>query len=95
MYCGVIPHKTRDDVVLLQLRTTDVVPVALAADPAPLASMLDPYVKAGLLTQPELDGLVAGIAALAGREVSIQTLIPASWQPYVRTKDEAVQLEWI
>lgn len=95
MYAGIVPHSTRIDVVFLQLRTDDVVPVALGADPAPLASMLAVYVQLGLLTQSELDGLVQGISASAGNVISVQDFIPASWQQYVLTRQQALDLGWL
>lgn len=95
MYAGVVPHATRTDVVFLQLRTDDVVPVDLGANPAPLASMLAVYVQLGLLTQAELDGLVSGISAAAGTVISVQSFIPASWQQYVLTRQQALDLGWL
>lgn len=95
MYAGVVPHTERQDVVFLQLRTNDVVPVAIGADPLPLKTMLAVYVQLGLLTQAELDGLATGLQAAAGQVVSVQAFIPQSWQQYVLTRSQVLALGWI
>lgn len=91
MYCGVIPHPERLDVATLQLRTTDNVPVALGA----LVAILSPFVAQGLLTQEEIDGILSGISAMAGKTIPMQSLIPPSWQPYVMDRATAVSQGWI
>lgn len=90
MYCGVVPHSTRPEVVALQLRSTDQIPIALGADPSPLAAILAPFVEMQQLTQEELDGILAEITAMAGQTIPISTLIPPSWQPYVMDNQAAI-----
>lgn len=95
MYCGVVPHPTRPEVATLQLRTTDIIPIALGSNPSPLAAILKPFVDAGSLTQQELDGIVAGVQAMAGQSITVQQFIPASWQQWVMTHEQAIQLGWL
>lgn len=89
LFAGVIPHPQSLGYPLLQFRSTDVVPVALGSDPQPLASVLQTTVDEGALTQAECDGIVAAVQANAGQTVSIVDFIPASWQPYVMTREQA------
>jgi hypothetical protein len=95
MYCGVIPHPTRPEVCTLQLRSSDIVPVHVAADPGLLRAVLEPFVENQQLTQEELDGIVSAIGQLGGQDVQIVDLIPPSWQPYVMTESQARDLGWI
>lgn len=95
MYCGVIPHPTRPEVCTLQLRTTDVVPISLGANPEQLQNVLTPFVAAQALTQEELTGIVTAVQQLAGQEVRLIDLIPPSWQPFVMTKEQAIEQGWI
>lgn len=95
MYCGIFPHPTRDDVVTLQLRTTDIVPIGLGADPKPLEAILKPFVALQMLTQEELDGIIKLIRDNAGKEVLTTSLIPDSWQQYVMTKPQAMAAGWL
>lgn len=94
MYCRIIPHPTRKDVVTLQLRKTDLVPVALGADPSPLVEILTPFVGKEM-TQEELDNIVKAVQDNAGNQVLLTDLIPASWQQYVMTKEQARAAGWI
>jgi hypothetical protein len=91
MYCGIVPHGERQYVVALQLRESDVVPIALGADPSPLAAILAPFVTLGNLTQEELDGILGGIVAMAGQAIPITSLIPPSWQPFVMDEEAAIE----
>jgi hypothetical protein len=91
LYCGIIPHTTRPEVVALQLRSSDMIPIALGADPTPLALVLQPFVDMGNLTELELQILVGGIQAMAGQSITVADFIPASWQPYVMTDEQAVE----
>lgn len=94
MYCGIIPHPTRQDVVTLQLRTTDLVPVALGADASPLVEILTPFVGKEM-TQKELDDIVAAVQANAGKVAALTGFIPPSWQQYVMTREVALAAGWI
>ena len=94
MYCGIIPHPTRTDVVTLQLRTTDLVPVALGADASSLVEILTPFVGREM-TQKELDDIVAAVQANAGKVAALTDLIPPSWQQYVMTREVALATGWI
>lgn len=95
MYCGIVPHPHRPEVCTLQLRSVDVVPVSVAADPQPLRDVLQPFVEQQQLTQPELDGIVGAISQLGGQDVRIVDLIPPSWQPYVMDLVTAKSQGWI
>lgn len=95
MYCGVIPHPERAEVATLQLRTTDIIPIALGSDPSPLGEILKPFVAAGSLTEEELKGIVFGVQAMAGQTITIKQFIPESWQPFVMDRAAAIELGWI
>ena len=86
-YAQVIEHPTAWPI--LQLRSEDIVPIDLAANPAPLVEVLTAFVQGGGLTQDELDGIVAGVQQAAGHTVRIVDMIPASWQPYVMDRESA------
>lgn len=94
MYCGIVPHPTRKDVATLQLRKTDLVPVALGADSSPLVEILTPFVGKEM-TQEELDNIIKAIKDNAGSQVLLTDLIPASWQQYVMTREQALAAGWI
>lgn len=91
LYAGMIPHPSDPAAyTLLQCRSTDVIPVALGADPQPLADVLQITVNDGALLQAEADGIVAAVQAQAGQTVNLIDFIPASWQPYVMDKAGAI-----
>ena len=91
LYAGVIPHPSDDTkYTLLQCRNTDVIPVALGADPQPLADVLQITVDDGALLQSEADAIVTAVQEQSGQTVNLVDFIPASWQPYVMDKDGAV-----
>jgi hypothetical protein len=79
---------------LLELRANDIVPISLEADPGPLESVLEVFVEDGALTQDEKDGIVYAVAAMAGQTVKVAAFIPASWQPYVMTREQAKQARY-
>lgn len=91
LYAKLIPHPSDPAAhTLLQCRSTDVIPVALGADPQPLADVLQITVDDGALLQSEADGIVAAVQAQAGQTVNLIDFIPASWQPYVMDKAGAI-----
>lgn len=89
LYAGIIWHPANAAWPLLQLRSTDIVPISLAGNPEPLAQVLAAFVQGGGLTQAELDGIIGAVHAMAGQTVRIVDMIPASWQPYIMTKEQA------
>jgi hypothetical protein len=91
LYAGVIPHPTGQGYHLLQFRQTDVIPIALGADPKPLQDVLQITVDDGALTTEELTGIVGAVQAMAGRVVQLVDFMPPSWQPFVMTREQAEQ----
>ena len=87
-YSRVIQHETQWP--LLELRGADIVPISLAANSDPLTQVLAAFVEGGGLTQEEADGIVGAVQAMAGQTVQIRDMIPASWQPYVMTREQAM-----
>jgi len=77
---------------ILEFRMNDVVPIALGADPTPLADALAITVEDGALTQEEVDTIVDAISAYAGQEIKLADFIPASWQDKRTTKEGAIEL---
>jgi len=86
-YAQVIEHPTAWPI--LELRSEDIVPIDLAANPEPLVEVLTAFVQGGGLTQEELDGIVGAVQQSAGHTVRIVDMIPQSWQPYVMDRDQA------
>jgi hypothetical protein len=86
-YAQVIEHPTAWPI--LQLRSEDIVPIDLAANPEPLAQVLSAFVQGGGLTQGELDGIIGAVGSQAGHTVRIVDMIPASWQPFVMDREAA------
>lgn len=95
LYAGVIWHPDNAGWPILQLRSVDVIPVSLAADTQPLIDVLAAFVAGGGITQQELDGIVAGVQAAAGSQILVADFIPASWQPYVLTRQQAIEQGYI
>jgi hypothetical protein len=90
LYCGIIPHPTDPtQYPLLQCRSVDVVPVALDADPTPLAEVLQTTVDEGALLQAEADAIVAAVQEQAGQTVNLIDFIPQSWQAFVMDRAAA------
>jgi len=90
LYCGIIPHPTDPtQYPLLQCRSVDVVPLALDADPTPLAEVLQTTVDEGALLQAEADAIVAAVQEQAGQTVNLIDFIPASWQAFVMDRAAA------
>jgi len=90
LYAGIIPHPTGKGYPLLQFRQTDVIPIALGADPQPLVDALQIAVDDGALTEQELNGIVGAVQAMAGQVVNLVDFIPASWQPFVINFEQAM-----
>jgi hypothetical protein len=91
LYAGVIPHPSGQGYSLLQCRSSDIIPVALGADPQPLVDVLAIPVQDGSLTQAELNGIVGAVQAMAGQTVNLIDFVPPSWQPFVMTREQAEQ----
>lgn len=91
LYAGVIPHPSGQGYHLLQCRSVDVIPIALGADPQPLADVLAITVADGALNHQELEGIVGAVQAMAGQQVNLIDFVPASWQPFVMTYEQAKQ----
>jgi hypothetical protein len=91
LYAGVISHPSGQGYSLLQCRSTDIIPVALGADPQPLVDVLAIPVQDGSLTQAELNGIVGAVQAMAGQIVNLIDFVPPSWQPFVMTRQQAEQ----
>lgn len=90
LYAGIIWHPDNAGWPLLQLRSVDVIPVSLAADTQPLIDVLTAFVAGGGITQAELDGIVAGVQAAAGNQITVADFVPQSWQQYILTREQAV-----
>ena len=94
LYAGIIHHPSGSPEAwpLLQLRDADIVPISLQANSQPLIDVLTAFVQGGGLTQEELDGIVGAVQAMAGQTIQLKDMIPASWQPYILTREQAEQL---
>ena len=79
LYARVYHHMNQQEYSLMEFRIDDVVPIALGADPTPLADALAITVTDGALTQEEVDNIVGAISAYAGQEINLVDFIPASW----------------
>ncbi len=89
-YCHVHTHPTDQTAwPLLDLPETETVPIHVEADGVELAEMLDGFVAGNGLTLQEAEQLKATIPMLRGQEVRIADMIPASWQPFVMTREQA------
>jgi hypothetical protein len=91
LFAGVIPHPQELGYPLLQFRSTDIVPIAIGAGPSALDEVLQITVDEAALTEQEKDDIVAAVSAMAGQSVEIVDFIPASWQPFVMTREQAEQ----
>ena len=76
----------------MEFRTEDVVPIALGADPTPLADALAITVEDGALTQEEVDNITGAISLYAGQEINLVDFIPASWADKQTDKEKAINL---
>ena len=92
LYARVYAHEDPEQYSLMEFRKDDVVPIALGADPTPLADALAITVEDGALTQQEVDGIVGAISAYAGQEINLVDFIPASWADKQTDKESAINL---
>ena len=90
-YCGVIEHPSGDPQFwpLLDLPENETVPIHIEADGAELSQMLDGFAAGGGLTVEEAATLKQTVPMLRGQSVRIADMIPASWQPYIMTREQA------
>lgn len=89
LFAQVIPHPSGQTYSLLACRSTDIIPVAIAADPQPLIDVLQMPVDDGSLTKAELNGIVGAVQAMAGQTVGLIDFVPPSWRPFVMTREQA------
>lgn len=93
LYARVYDHPSGEsEYSIMEFREIDTVPIALGADPTPLAEALAITVEDGALTQEEVDGIVGAISAYAGQEIKLVDFIPASWADKRVNKQEAIDL---
>lgn len=98
LYAGVIPHPDGQSMSLLQCRQSDIIPVAIGADPQPLIDVLQIPVADGSLTEAELSGIVGAVQSMAGQTVDLIDFVPPSWKPFVMTREQAEQagyFDWV
>lgn len=93
-YCGMHRHP-QIPFTLLELPEEDTIPIHLAADASGLVAVLQPFVAQQQITQAELDGIVGAVQMLAGQRFAPSSMIPPSWQPYVLTREQAIEQGYI
>lgn len=81
--------------IVLELPEEDTIPIHVVSDPSGLVAVLSPFVAQQQITQAELDGIVAAVQALAGQRFAPSSMIPPSWQPYILTRQQAIQQGYI
>ncbi len=89
-YCQLYQHP-QIPFAVLELPEEDTIPIHLAADPSGLVAVLGPFVEQGQITQDELNGIVGAVQMLAGQRFSPAAMIPTSWQPYILTREQAIE----
>lgn len=94
-YCAWYLHPTRPEVATLEIPESEQIPLHTAADGDALSDLLSVFVPTGELSQAEVDALVGAVTQLAGQRVQVAALIPASWQAFVMTREEAIAGGWI
>ena len=92
LYARVYHHPDPEQYSLMEFRREDVVPIALGADPTPLADALAITVEDGALTQEEVDNIVGAISTYAGQEINLVDFIPASWADKRIDMEEAINM---
>ena len=92
LYARVYHHPDSEQYSLMEFRREDVVPIALGADPTPLADALAITVEDGALTQEEVDNITGAISLYAGQEINLVDFIPASWADKQTDKEKAINL---
>lgn len=80
---------------VLELPEEDTIPIHLAADASGLVAVLRPFVEQGQITQDELNGIVGAVQMLAGQRFAPSSMIPPSWQPYILTREQAIEAGYI
>ena len=80
---------------VLALPESEHIPVHVEADGALLQQMLAAFVQDQALTQEEADGIIAAVQAAAGSTIAVAEFVPASWQPYVMTREAAIAAGYI
>ena len=90
LYARVYSNPDPEQYSLMEFRREDVVPIALGADPTPLADALAITVTDGALTQEEVDNITGAISAYAGQEINLVDFIPPSWSQMVIPHDQAI-----
>jgi hypothetical protein len=96
LYARVYNHPDGDsEYSIMEFRKSDIIPIALGADATPLAEALAITVEDGVLTQQEVDNIVAAISAYAGQEINLVDFIPASWADKQIDKETAIDLGYI
>lgn len=93
-YCGMYQHP-QIPFTVLELPEQDTIPIHLAADPSGLVAVLGPFVDQQQITQQELDGIVGAVQMLAGQRFAPSSLVPPSWQPYILTRQQAIEQGYI
>ena len=92
LYARVYHHPDPEQYSLMEFRSEDVIPIALGADPTPLADALAITVTDGALTQEEVDNITGAISLYAGQEINLVDFIPASWADKQTDKETAISL---
>jgi len=92
LYARVYHHPDPEQYSLMEFRDTDTIPIALGADPTPLADALAITVTDGALTQEEVDNITGAISLYAGQEINLVDFIPASWADKQTDKETAITL---
>lgn len=96
LYARVYDHPYGDsEYSIMEFRKSDIIPIALGADGTPLAEALAITVEDGVLTQQEVDNIVAAISAYSGQEINLVDFIPASWADKQVDKETAITLGYI
>ena len=96
LYARVYNHPDGDsEYSIMEFRKSDIIPIALGADATPLAEALAITLEDGVLTQQEVDNIVAAISAYAGQEINLVDFIPASWADKQINKETAIDLGYI
>ncbi len=92
-YCGKIIHPTNGYAALV-MPENETVPIHIESSGDELDDLLNIFVSDGALTQEEADVIAQQVIDSKGQSISILDLIPASWQPYVLTHEQADAAGW-
>ena len=95
-YCSTIKHPTDATAwPLLDLPELETVPIHVDATGEELDFMLGVFVQNQGLTAEEAEGIKGAVGMLRGQQIRIADMIPASWQPYILTREQAEQLGYL